>query len=284
MSRIFISYKRADKEKVFKIKEKIESKLGEKCWIDLDGIESDAQFVSVIIKAIDKAEIVLFMYSYEHSFITNYEKDWTIRELSYADTEEKRIVFVNIDGSPLTKWFKFMYSQKQQVDATSNESLIQLNKNLKCWLNITTNSEKKEILYKKNGTEEKLYPKPRRDKWGYINKEKKWVIPVTYDYAYTFSEGWACVCLNRKWGFVNCQGQEVIPLLYDEAMNFKDGLAAVKLNQKWGYIDKKENIIIPFDYDGASSFHSGLATVYILDKKMKIDKKGKILEVSQFTK
>lgn len=43
MSRIFISYKRVDKEKVFKIKEQIESALGEKCWIDVDGIESDAQ-------------------------------------------------------------------------------------------------------------------------------------------------------------------------------------------------------------------------------------------------
>ena len=42
MSRIFISYKRVDKDKVFKIKEQIGSALGEKCWIDLDGIESDA--------------------------------------------------------------------------------------------------------------------------------------------------------------------------------------------------------------------------------------------------
>lgn len=40
MSRIFISYKRSDKDKVFKLKDQIESSLGEKCWIDLDGIES----------------------------------------------------------------------------------------------------------------------------------------------------------------------------------------------------------------------------------------------------
>ena len=42
MHRIFISYKRADKDKVLMIKDQIESALGEKCWIDLDGIESDA--------------------------------------------------------------------------------------------------------------------------------------------------------------------------------------------------------------------------------------------------
>lgn len=38
MSRIFISYKRVDKEKVFKIKDQIESALGEKCWIDFKGL------------------------------------------------------------------------------------------------------------------------------------------------------------------------------------------------------------------------------------------------------
>lgn len=42
MARIFISYKRVDKDKVLKIKDQIESALGEKCWIEVDGIESDA--------------------------------------------------------------------------------------------------------------------------------------------------------------------------------------------------------------------------------------------------
>ena len=50
MERIFISYKRVDKDKVFRIKDQIESTIGEKCWIDIDGIESDAQFANVIIQ------------------------------------------------------------------------------------------------------------------------------------------------------------------------------------------------------------------------------------------
>lgn len=32
MSRIFISYKRVYKDKVFRIKDQIEAALGEKCW------------------------------------------------------------------------------------------------------------------------------------------------------------------------------------------------------------------------------------------------------------
>ena len=39
MSRIFISYKRVDKDRAFKIKDQIESALGEKCWKDPDGAQ-----------------------------------------------------------------------------------------------------------------------------------------------------------------------------------------------------------------------------------------------------
>lgn len=136
MSRIFISYKRVDKDAVFKIKDQIESAIGEKSWIDLDGIESDAQFVSVILDAIDNAQLVLFMYSREHTKITDYEKDWTIRELSYSSDENKRIVFVNLDGTPLSRWFKFMYGQKQQVNGRSQSDLTKLIGDIGKWLGI----------------------------------------------------------------------------------------------------------------------------------------------------
>lgn len=134
MSRVFISYKRVDKDKVFRLKEIIEEEIQEKCWVDLDGIESDAQFAEVIIHAIDDCEIFLFMYSAAHLQITDLEQDWTVKELQYAGLEKKRIVFVNIDGSPLGKWFKFMFGQKQQVDATSDSALRKLCLEINKWL------------------------------------------------------------------------------------------------------------------------------------------------------
>lgn len=136
MARIFISYKRVDKDKVFKIKNQIESALGEKCWIDIDGIESDAQFMNVIIKAIRECEVLLFMYSKTHAQITDFEKDWTVRELNFASKKEKRIVFVNIDGAPLSDEFEFMYGTKQQVDALSINAMNKLCSDLQSWLDI----------------------------------------------------------------------------------------------------------------------------------------------------
>lgn len=157
MPRIFISYKRADKEKVFAIKDKIEAATGEKCWIDLDGIESDAQFVNTIMQAIDNAEIFLFMFSKEHAQIDDYEKDWTIREINYAHDLGKRIVFINIDGTPLTKWFKFMFGLKQQVDLQSDKALQHLIIDLQKWLGISTTISTKQKQEKlKSSTKEDI--------------------------------------------------------------------------------------------------------------------------------
>lgn len=124
--RIFISYKRSDKRRVFLIKNEIEKHINESCWIDLDGIESHAQFVNVIIKAIDEADIFLFMYSKRHADIVDYENDWSVREINYAQEEGKKIIFLNIDGSPLSKWFKMMFGLKQQVDVNSKEAMNKL--------------------------------------------------------------------------------------------------------------------------------------------------------------
>ena len=131
---IFISYKRVDKDKVFPIKDFVERNTGYNCWIDLDGIESDAQFADIIIKAINNAKVFLFMYSNTHSKIENFEEDWTVREITFAQMKKKRIVFVNLDNAPLTDRFDFMFSTKQQVAASSDVAMKKLCADIKQWL------------------------------------------------------------------------------------------------------------------------------------------------------
>lgn len=88
---IFISYKRADFDRVKPIKDYIESQTGVSCWMDLEGIESDAQFVEVIMSAIENCSVFLFMCSKEHHKIKNdvFFEDWTIREIRYAEECKK---------------------------------------------------------------------------------------------------------------------------------------------------------------------------------------------------
>lgn len=134
--KVFISYKRRDRYRVFPLKTRIEEAIRQPAWIDLDGIESDAQFVEVIIRAIKDCEVFLFMYSGLHNKISDFTKDWTIRELQYAEQQNKKIVFLNLDGSELGDWFSFMFGQKQQIDARSNEAITRLLADLKLWLEI----------------------------------------------------------------------------------------------------------------------------------------------------
>jgi len=132
--KIFISYKRNDQVGVFNLKKLIELNTKVQCWIDLKGIESDAYFVNVIVDKIKECNIFLFMYSKEHSKIENYEDDWTIREVNFAKEKGKRIIFINMDKTTLCDWLLFMFPNKQEVDASSEDALKRLYNDIQEWL------------------------------------------------------------------------------------------------------------------------------------------------------
>lgn len=138
MSRIFVSYKRKDSRQVYSIIEEIKSKLGVDCWYDIDGIETQAQFVSKICYAIDQAEVVLFMHSKHHLDI-DFEEDWTIKELNYATVKKKKIILVKLDDAPLENIFLFQYGSKNYITATDETQRDKLIKDLGRLLKITPN-------------------------------------------------------------------------------------------------------------------------------------------------
>ena len=112
------------------------------------------------------------------------------------------------------------------------------------------------------------------NKWGFIDKTGKKIISFKYDDAQIFSEGLATVKLNDKWGFINKAGEEIIPVKYDETRSFREGLVRVKLNDKYGFIDKTGNEVIPLIYDWAESFKKGKTGVSFNDENFHIDKSG----------
>ena len=135
MERIFISYKRANKDKVYPLVGRIEKELGLKCWVDLDGIESSAQFASKICTAIDNAEVVLFMHSSAHLGI-DFEDDWTVKELNYAQATRKRVVLVKLDDAPLKNIFLMNYGTKNNIDSNVPDQMEKLMKDLRGWLKL----------------------------------------------------------------------------------------------------------------------------------------------------
>ena len=70
-------------------------------------------------------------------------------------------------------------------------------------------------------------------------------MPVIYEAALDFSEGFAAVKVHGKWGFIDLAGDVVIPAVYLEAKSFVHGLARVRVNayapDEWRLIDTKES-------------------------------------------
>jgi hypothetical protein len=115
------------------------------------------------------------------------------------------------------------------------------------------------------------------EKWGFIDKTGTEVIPCIYTGTGEFSEGLAARrSKDGKWGFIDKTGKEIIPCIFENIQGFSDGLARVSKDEKWGFIDKTGKEVIPCIYTGAGEFSDGLAARRCKDGKWGfIDKTGK---------
>jgi len=156
--RIFISYKRVNLDIVKPLVEEIERRLGVPCWIDLEGIESGDQFENRIIKAINDADIVLFMMTKES--IAPYtpapgeeenENDmtWTQMEVNFALRKKKKLVPVSLDGTQIEDWdwLSLKFNGKDYIqDINVPEQKAKLFNNLRTWLGIPDDESVKQEI------------------------------------------------------------------------------------------------------------------------------------------
>lgn len=64
----------------------------------------------------------------------------------------------------------------------------------------------------------------------YVVEEKK------FDFIETFSEDYAVASKDGKKGFIDVNGRVVIPMIYENARSFHEGYAAVRVDRKWGFL------------------------------------------------
>ena len=160
------------------------------------------------------------------------------------------------------------------------------------------------------------YPVDEKCKYGFIDRKGDIVIPIVYEYANDFHDGYSIVRKNGKYGlidmngltvipveyddlryesvsslivvgkdgkygYIDFTGKTVIPLEYDGCGYFSEGLAIVKKGNRCGFIDKSGNVVIPFDFDGDNNMYGKFVSGHFLimkDKQMHvIDRKGTIV-------
>lgn len=120
--------------------------------------------------------------------------------------------------------------------------------------------------------------------WGYIDTDKKIIVPCIYDDIGGFNEGLAACKSNEHWGFVDMHGKEVIPLIYDDVGKCKGGYIPIcqkewgemnmagdyGLIEKWGIINIENIMMISPQYH--CLYHTECAGIFFAIKGTPISK------------
>ena len=134
-----------------------------------------------------------------------------------------------------------------------------------------------------------IKPIDSSDKYGFIDKTGKIVIPCQWKSAKAFSQGVAAVEKEGfsllgikekdKWGFIDKTGKIVISCKWKAVNSFREDRAVVKdFSDLYGFIDIKGMVIIPCKWKGAHDFSEGVAKVTNKDLRDRfIDKNGKVI-------
>ncbi|RYY97432.1 MAG: WG repeat-containing protein [Chitinophagaceae bacterium] len=118
------------------------------------------------------------------------------------------------------------------------------------------------------------------DRWGFVDRTGKLVIPGSFQHAYSFSGGFANVKQDGKRFFIDKTGRAVLRPGADISYHsFGSGLCAVEdAAGKIGFINEKGTLVIDHQFDAAPyPFHKGVAAVSKGGKYGLIDAKGAVL-------
>ena len=118
------------------------------------------------------------------------------------------------------------------------------------------------------------------DLCGIVDTLGRAILPLEYHshadrgIKYTYFDGLALVEKDYRYGFVDLDGHFVVPLILQDAYPFSEGTAAVKHDGLWGYIDTTGNLTLPVVFDRASPFQYQRADVTFHGQHLKIAPDG----------
>lgn len=113
--------------------------------------------------------------------------------------------------------------------------------------------------------------------YGFIDKGNNLVLPAVYQYAFTFSEGYAIVKLYDRFGMIDRQGKEVLPIKYIELTPMHDSrfFAVDAMTSKAAMFDNRFRQLTPFKYDKVTAYTEGYYVVGYNGKMTFLDVKGR---------
>lgn len=113
-------------------------------------------------------------------------------------------------------------------------------------------------------------------KWGYVDSLGAVIIPIKYDAADEFHDGYSAVQQKGLKALIAKDGKLLTEFKYEYIYPFSEGLAVVGRGKplKFTYMDAKGLEILPCDMDEANSFFRGKAKVVRYGATYFINTKG----------
>jgi hypothetical protein len=78
---------------------------------------------------------------------------------------------------------------------------------------------------------------------GILFKDGSEKIFPQFDATYWYKDDLGLAVKNEKYGFINQNGDIIVPLKYEDAFPFYDGYASIKSNDNWNYINEEGRVI-----------------------------------------
>lgn len=146
------------------------------------------------------------------------------------------------------------------------------------------------IYVSQRSTSENLLPVKYGNRYGYVDRTGKVVVPFVYHRAGCYEGGVAVVAdSNKNWGYIDKKGKYVVKPAYSYAATFSEGVAwVVPRNGAPTLIDKNgvEKYILK-DAQSAEMYSDGMAAYSILTPEGElwgfVDKNGKVVLPPQYS-
>ncbi|MBS9777822.1 MAG: WG repeat-containing protein [Gammaproteobacteria bacterium] len=114
------------------------------------------------------------------------------------------------------------------------------------------------------------------NKWGFINKQEKEIIPPQYDSTRPFNVGVAIVEKGNKFALINKKGVLITDFNFTNISGFHDGVTIARQNDNVGVVNLSGDVVIPFEYQSISEFKQGIAFAIKNGKKVIVKTDGSI--------
>lgn len=123
--------------------------------------------------------------------------------------------------------------------------------------------------------------------WGFFDTTGHKAIDFQYRTVSDFNEGLAVAnddsdSSTVKYGYINKENRFVIPAKFEFAMTFNEGFAVVKNYDRYGMIDRKGNEVMPCKYIGVSGMIDGRCFAYDVETELAAMFDNKMKQLTDF--